>query len=298
MIGLTFDGNLLTAATLTDGGEIFEQAEKPAPGNAYREWLLSVSALIESLRNSLSNTDRLGVALPAIIHDGTVCFSPYSVLGTVNIHRDLQSVLGMPVSIFGIGGCLVADACRMGAAKDANLAVGMWIGNSCHGGLALAGSLITGAHGAAANWPHLQLPAPLPQELDGRKCWCGRSGCLETFLSVSGLEGDYERVTGEWRDAGEIAAAASKGDIVADSILQAFEDRLGRATATLISLIDPDVIVLGGAGLQLDRLQERIPRKWPGYVQIDRSATRLATAKGGVTPVIRGAAFLAAEDAA
>ena len=218
------------------------------------------------------------------------------MLGTANIRRDLQSALGMPVSIFGIGGCLVADACRMGAAQDANLAVGMWIGNSCHGGLAPAGRLVTGAHGAAANWPHLQLPAPLPQELDGRKCWCGRSGCLETFLSVSGLEGDYERVTGEWRDAGEIAAAAVNGDIVADSIIQAFEDRLGRATATLISLIDPDVIVLGGAGLQLDRLQERIPRKWPGYVQIDRSATRLATAKGGVTPVIRGAAFLAAED--
>ena len=129
MIGLTFDGNLLTAATLTDGGEIFAQAEQPAPGNDYREWLLSVSALIDSLRDYLSNTDRLGCA-----------------------------------------------------------------------------------------------------------------------------------------------------------------------TATLISLIDPDVIVLGGAGLQLDRLQERIPRKWPGYVQIDRSATRLATAKGGVTPAIRGAAFLAAED--
>ena len=295
MLGLIFDGKVLTAATLTDGGEIFGVAEQPSPINDYREWLLAVSALIDKLRDSGQTFDRLGVALPAIIHDDTIAFSPFSILGTGNIRRDLQSALGMSVSIHGIGECLITHACRSGGAQDAQLAVAMWIGQSCHGGLALAGHLITGAHGAAANWPHLQLPAPVPHELEGRICWCGRTGCLETFLSMAGLESDYERVTGEWREAGEIAAASVHSDIVADSITQVFEDRLGRATATLISLLDPDVIVLGGTGLQLARLQERIPRKWPVYVQIDRSATRLVAAEGGVLPVIAGAALLAAE---
>ena len=156
---------------------------------------------------------------------------------------------------------------------------------------------MTGAHGAVANWPHLQLPAPVPHELDGRVCWCGRSGCLESFLSTAGLEGDYQRVTGEWRAAADITSASANSDIVADSVIQVFEDRLGRATATIISLFDPDVIVLGGTFVNLPRLCERLPRKWPGYVQVDRSKTRLVGSEGGIHAVTAGAAMLAADTA-
>ena len=123
--------------------------------------------------------------------------------------------------------------------------VALWIGKSCHGGIRANGARLDGAHGAAGNWAHLQLPSPVPHELDGRHCWCGRSGCLETFLSESGFEDDYEHITGERHDAASIAAAAATGDIVADSVVQVFEDRLGRATATIISLFDPQMIILG-----------------------------------------------------
>ena len=149
-----------------------------------------------------------------------------------------------------------------------------------------------GAHGAAGNWAHLQLPSPVPHELDGRHCWCGRSGCLETFLSESGFEDDYERITGERQDAASIAAAAAAGDIVADSVVQVLEDRLGRATATMISLFDPQMIVLGGMVPLPERLATRLPRKWPGYVQISRSRTRLAVSKSGGDALLKGAVML------
>ena len=295
MIGLTFDGTILTAATLSDGGEIFASAEQIAPDTDYRAWLLAVCAVIEQIRTPQNAGDALGVALPAIIQDDVVTYSAFSLLANTSIRRDLQSALGMPVSVHNIGEALATQACRTGAATDAHLAVAMWIGKSCHGGLALAGQPLTGAHGATANWPHLQLPAPVPHELDGRVCWCGRSGCLESFLSTAALEGDYQRVTGEWRAAAEITTASANSDIVADSVIQVFEDRLGRATATIISLFDPDVIVLGGTFLNLPRLCERMPRKWPGYVQVDRSKTRLVGSEGGINAVTAGAAMLAAD---
>ena len=297
MIGLTFDGTTLTAATLSDGGEIFASAEQIAPDTDYRAWLLAICAVIEQVRTPHNAGDALGVALPAIIQNDAVTYSAFSLLTDTSIRRDLQSALGMPVSVHNIGKSLAAQACRTGAAMGAHLAVAMWIGNSCHGGLAIDGQPVTGAHGAAANWPHLQLPAPVPHELDGRVCWCGRSGCLESFLSTAGLEGDYQRVTGEWRAAADITSASANSDIVADSVIQVFEDRLGRATATIISLFDPDVIVLGGTFVNLPRLCERLPRKWPGYVQVDRSRTRLVGNEGGIHAVTAGAAMLAADTA-
>ena len=297
MIGLTFDGTTLTAATLSDGGEIFASAEQIAPDTDYRAWLLAVCAVIEQVRTPHNAGDALGVALPAIIQNDAVTYSAFSLLTGTSIRRDLQSALGMPVSVHNIGESLAAQACRTGAAMGAHLAVAMWIGNSCHGGLAIDGQPVTGAHGAAANWPHLQLPAPVPHELDGRVCWCGRSGCLESFLSTAGLEGDYQRVTGEWRAAADITSASANSDIVADSVIQVFEDRLGRATATIISLFDPDVIVLGSTFVNLPRLCERLPRKWPGYVQVDRSRTRLVGSGDGIHAVTAGAAMLAADTA-
>jgi predicted NBD/HSP70 family sugar kinase len=253
--------------------------------------------VIEQVRTPHNAGDALGVALPAIIQNDAVTYSAFSLLTDTSIRRDLQSALGMPVSVHNIGESLAAQACRTGAATGAHLAVAMWIGNSCHGGLAIDGQPVTGAHGAAANWPHLQLPAPVPHELDGRVCWCGRSGCLESFLSTAGLEGDYQRVTGEWRAAADITCASANSDIVADSVIQVFEDRLGRATATIISLFDPDVIVLGGTFVNLPRLCERLPRKWPGYVQVDRSRTRLVGSGDGIHAVTAGAAMLAADTA-
>ena len=290
MIALALDDRNFTAAILRDGGDLFARVDCPAPDGTYRDWLVAISDLVAGLAGASPDMP-VAVVVPAIIRDDRVDITPLAHLMAADFRRDLQSVLAREVFLAGFGDALAAfHAGRSG--NDGPL-VAMWIGSSCHGGLAANGDVVAGVHGAAANWAHLQLPAPVPHELEGRPCWCGRNGCLETFLSSSGLETDYERVTGVKSSASQIAAATEASDIIAESVIQVFEDRLGRATATMITLIDPGTIVLGGHTPLPDRMCARVPRKWPGYVQVDRSNTRLVHCDAGHDGLMRGAVLLA-----
>lgn len=290
MIGLAIDSQTFSAAILADGGDFISRAECPSPDADYREWLVTIRDLVAGLDGALPQMP-VAVAVPAIIHSDRVSITPLTHLAGMDLRRDLQSALSREVSLTGFGDALVAF--HAGDAQNSDPIIALWIDSSCHGGLVANGGLVTGAHGAAANWAHLQLPAPVPHELDGRPCWCGRNGCLETFLSTTGLEEDYERVTGTRRTAVQIAEAATGNDIIAESVIQVFEDRLGRATASMINLIDPGTIILGGQTPLAERMCERVPRKWPGYVQVDRSHTQLTWCDKGHGALIGGAALLA-----
>lgn len=293
MISLALHEDKIIAAAISDGGVFVKTSQLVAPAGGYRDWLLAAREAIDSLGGADFGTG-VAVALPAIIDGDAAAFTPIAALRQPSLRRDLQSALGRAVSLFGFGDCLAAA--NASSLPDNDTVVALWIGKSCHGGVRANGARLKGAHGAAANWAHLQLPSPVPHELDGRQCWCGRSGCLETFLSETGFEDDYERVTGDRQPAASIAAAALASDIVADSVIQVFEDRLGRATATLIALFDPQAILLGGVAPLAERLCERVPRKWPGYVQIDRSRTRLVACTDDDSMLLRGAALLMSED--
>jgi predicted NBD/HSP70 family sugar kinase len=122
----------------------------------------------------------------------------------------------------------------------------------------------------------LQLAWPVPHELDGRDCWCGRTGCLDCFLSLGGLETEYHNITQTRLDIKAIAAAADASDLVASSVLQVLDDRIGRTTAMIINMFDPDVIFLGGRLAGLDRLYQNVPRKWPGYLLVERNEDEIA----------------------
>jgi fructokinase len=293
MIGLAIDDRKFSAAILADGGDFISHIECPTPAGGYRDWLITIRDLVARL-DGASPQMPVAVAVPAIILADRVEITPLAHLSGSDLRRDLQSTLSRDVSLAGFGDALAAFHAHDSAGESKGPLVALWIGSSCHGGLAANGKIVTGAHGAAGNWAHLQLPAPVPHELDGRPCWCGRNGCLETFLSTTGLEEDYERVTGDKRTAAQIAAATDGNDIVAESVIQVFEDRLGRATASMISLIDPGTIILGGETPLPKRMCERVPRKWPGYVQIDRSNTHLTFCERGHEALIGGAAVLAA----
>ena len=289
MISLVLDHDRIDAAIITDGGDFVSTTSVDAPPGGYRDWLLAIRDLVAALDAPAAMS--VAAAAPAIIDDGSAHFSALAQLSDCDLKRDLQSTLGREAHCFDFGDCLAASQARLRASHEA--VVALWVGKSCHGGVWANGNVLAGAHGGVGNWAHLQLPSPVPHELDGRQCWCGRGGCLETFLSTTGLEDDYERVTGEHRDAAEIASTAATGDIVSESVVQVYEDRLGRATATMINLFDPHVIVLGGAVPFAERMCERLPRKWPGYVQIDRSRTSLVAMDGGTHPLLDGAALLA-----
>ncbi|MEC7049851.1 MAG: ROK family protein [Pseudomonadota bacterium] len=286
MIGLALDAVSATAAIQSDDGDFIFGPNTPMPDGGYREWLSAVPSLLASLPAADASMP-VAVALPGIIRDETVAFTPAQHLEGRNVRRDLQSVLSREVSITGFGTALAAWHADLSDGTEPLAA--LWIGPSCHGGFIVGGRPVVGAHGAAGNWAHLELPSPVPYELDGRQCWCGRNGCLETFLSMQGLEEDYKRVSGMKMTAAEIAVAAEASDIVAENIIQVFEDRLGRATATIISLLDPRTIILGGHAPLPDRLCERVPRKWPGYVQIDCSDTQLRRCTDGMNALAGGA---------
>ena len=286
MIGLALDAGTATAAIQSDRGDFIFGPNTHMPDGGYREWLSAVPDLLDSLPGTEASMP-VTVALPGIIRDETVTFTPVQHLEGRHVRRDLQSVLSREVSITGFGTALATW--HAGSTDDTAPLAALWIGPSCHGGVIVDGRPVAGAHGATGNWAHLELPSPVPYELDGRQCWCGRNGCLETFLSMQGLEEDYERVSGMKLTAAEIAVAAEASDIVAENIIQVFEDRLGRATATIISLLDPRTIILGGNAPLPDRLCERVPRKWPGYVQIDCSDTQLHRCTDGMNALAGGA---------
>ena len=292
MISLAFHHDRILAATVSDGGDFVQTVDIAAPEGGYREWLLAAREAVDGLASSGSSAS-VAVAIPAIIDGDAASHTPIAALRHPSLRRDLQSALGRAVGLFGFGDCLAAAQAR--SLPDTDMIVALWIGQSCHGGIRVNGGRMRGAHGGSGNWAHLELPSPVPHELDGRHCWCGRSGCLETFLSQPGFEDDYERVTGERRPTASIAAAAAASDIVADSVVQVFEDRLGRATASIITLFDPQVIVLGGVATLADRLCERVPRKWPGYVQIDRGRTRIVASSDDDKVLLDGAAALMSE---
>ena len=218
------------------------------------------------------------------------------VLANFDVKSALQASLGRPVDCIAPAQAYALYEASFGAAQTSGVACLLYLDQNVTGGVTFGQKLWKGGNRLAGAWGHIPLGWPVQHELDGRDCWCGRTGCLESFISARGIEADYLASTETALTVDEISEAASQSDIVAESVLQVLDDRIGRATAMLINMLDPEIITLAGRLSNLERLYVNVPRKWPGYVQIDRSATRLATAKGGVTPVIRGAAFLAADD--
>jgi fructokinase len=162
------------------------------------------------------------------------------------------------------------------------------------GGVTVGQKLWRGANNIVGAWGHMPLAWLVPHELEGRNCWCGRSGCLEGFLSLGGLENEYFNITQTKPDIQAIANAADVNDLVASSVLQVLDDRIGRTTAAIINMFDSNVIILGGRVAGLNRLYLNVPRKWPGYLLIERNKTQLLKASHATFAVAKGAAWLAA----
>ncbi|MBI3517492.1 MAG: ROK family protein, partial [Proteobacteria bacterium] len=210
--------------------------------------------------------------------------------------RDLATRLGRPVRLANDANCFVMSEAADGAAAGARVVFGVILGTGVGGGLVIDGTIVVGANAIAGEWGHNPLPWPSDDERPGRRCYCGQHGCIETFLSGPGLAAGFAAARGDTTagvpTALEIAAAAARGDATALATLERYEDRLARALATVINLVDPDVIVLGGGLSNLTRLYEAVPRRWAAYVFSDAVATRLVQAHHGDSSGVRGAAWL------
>jgi fructokinase len=205
---------------------------------------------------------------------------------------DLSRMLDRPIRLANDANCFALSEATDGAGAGAGVVFGVIIGTGTGGGIVVNGRVVTGANAVAGEWGHNPMPAPREDERPGPPCYCGRRGCIETFLSGPALAGDYAAAGGPGVTAREIAARAGAGDTLAIAVLERYEERLARALGSVINLLDPHVVVLGGGLSNIDRLYTRVPQLWAPYVFSDKITTELRRAVHGDSSGVRGAAWL------
>jgi fructokinase len=271
------------------------QARVPTPRDDYDATIAAIAALVEAADAAAGVRAPVGVGMPGAISPATglVKNANSTWLNGRPFDRDLRARLERPVVLANDANCLAMSEAADGAAAGATNVFGAILGTGTGGGLVVHGRVVTGANAIAGEWGHNPLPWPDDDERPGPVCYCGRRGCIETFLSGPGLAADFVRRGGEPLRGEDIVARAATGDARARATLDAWERRLAKSLATVINLLDPDVIVLGGGLSRIEGLADRIPRRWGAWVFSDEVATRLAPARHGDASGVRGAARLA-----
>ena len=265
-----------------------------SPRNDYRRTLDAIVSVVRDLESELAEGASVGLGIPGTISaaTGRVKNANSTWLNGEPLAEDLAAALGREVRLANDANCFTLSEATDGAAAGADVVFGVILGTGCGGGIAVHGRVLTGPNGVAGEWGHNPLPWPRADEWPGRPCYCGRSGCIETFLSGPGLAHDYAVSGGDAVDAVEIVRRLDAGnDPLAEATLQRYEDRLARALTSIIHVLDPDVIVLGGGVSNVARLYRTVP----ALLQLfggDTPRTRLVRAVHGDSSGVRGAAWL------
>ena len=276
-----------------DGTEVCRE-RLPTPQGDYQLTLQALAGLVAVLEDRAGQPCSVGVGMPgsASRATGLIKNSNSVCLNGQPLHRDLEALLDRPVRFANDADCFALSEATDGAAAGAAVVFGVIIGTGTGGGLVVNQQLVSGPNGITGEWGHNPLPWPQPEELPGLACYCGRHGCIETWLSGPGLARDHRLAHGVTLDAITVVQCAELGDTRAVATLQRYVDRMARALASVINVIDPDVIVLGGGVSNFKRLYEAVPARWGEYVFSDRVDTRLVAAQHGDASGVRGAAWL------
>jgi fructokinase len=293
-IGIDLGGTKIEGIALDDRGGERLRRRLPTPRDGYDAIVAAVAALVAEIEGALGERCTVGVATPGALSPATglVKNSNTVCLNGRPLGADLAAALGRPVRLANDANCFALSEAVDGAGAGANVAFGVILGTGTGGGVVVGGRVLTGPNAVAGEWGHNPLPWPRESEWPGPSCYCGKSGCIETYLSGPGLARDHRAATGEEREAPEIAARALAGDAGAQATLERYEDRLARGLASVVNVLDPDVIVLGGGLSNVARLYEAVPRLWQRYAFSDRVDTPLVPARHGDSSGVRGAAWL------
>jgi fructokinase len=288
-IGIDLGGTKIAAIALAPAGEEIARRRVTTPRD-YGASLDAVAALVRELERAAEAGGTVGVGIP-----GTVV--PQTGLNGRPLGRDLEQRLDRPVRLMNDANCFALSEATDGAAAGAHVAFGVILGTGVGGGIVVDGRCLSGANLIAGEWGHNPLPWPTPDESPGPPCYCGKRGCVETWLSGPGFERDHAEQTGVTLSGREIVRAAASGDPGAAATLARYHDRLGRALASLINVLDPEVVVLGGGMSNIAGLPEATSAALPRYLfaagaSSDPVATRVVRAAHGDTSGVRGAAWL------
>jgi fructokinase len=293
-IGIDLGGTKIEVIAFGDNGEVLFRDRVATPQEDYSGTLQVIAELVVRLERELGRQGTVGIGMPGAISPATglVKNSNSVCLNGRRFDRDLERLLRRPLRIANDANCFALSEATDGAAAGAEVVFGVILGTGTGGGVAVRGAILAGANAIAGEWGHNPLPWPHPEELPGPPCYCGKSGCIETYLSGPGLARDFRAAGGRSISALEIGAQAESGDKYADVVLARYEDRLARGLASVINILDPDVIVVGGGLSNIKRLYTEVPRLWSQYVFSDMIATRLVQARFGDSSGVRGAAWL------
>jgi fructokinase len=281
-IGIDLGGTKIEALALDAAGREVIRKRIPSPRGDYAATISAISSLVSELGEG-----SVGIGIPGALSQvtGLVKNANSTWLIGQPLKEDLEKALGRPVKLENDANCFALSEATDGAGKGAAVVFGVILGTGVGGGIVVNGKVLSGANAIAGEWGHNPLPLPSGQDLPLPDCYCGRAGCIETYLSGPGLARDHELRTGRRLPPEEIVS-------LGDQSLERYVERLARALASVINLLDPEVIVLGGGMSKLGRLYTEVPRLWRRYVFSDHVATRLAPPVHGDSSGVRGAARL------
>ncbi|MEI2384709.1 ROK family protein [Breoghania sp. JC706] len=290
-IGLDWGGTKIEAVALDDAGTELIRRRVPTPRGDYTGCINAARDLVAGIETETARPATVGVGIPGSISPvtGLVRNANSVWLNGKPLKRDLETALSRVVRIENDANCFAVSEARDGAAAGAHVTLALILGTGCGSGIAIDGRALDGRQGLAGEFGHTPLPWMTIEEHPGPTCWCGRKGCNETFVSGSGLERDHLATTGERMTAAEIAASDAPA---AQATMRRYADRLARALAVLIDILDPDTIVLGGGISNVDRLYECLPELIAPRVFADAWSTPIVKARHGDSSGVRGAAWL------
>ena len=296
-IGIDLGGTKIEGIALDEKGIELSRQRIDTPMGDYQGILVAIKSLIEDIEASIHQQASIGICTPGALsyaegpvgllkNSNSVCMNGKPVL------QDLEALLQRPIKITNDANCFALSEATDGAAKNAEIVFGVIIGTGVGAGVVVNGQIINGANAIAGEWGHNPMPWPEANELPGPDCYCGKKGCIETFLSGPGLSKDHEMNTGHVFNSRQIVEQAELGSVDCEQTLQRYEQRMAKALAHVINILDPHVIVLGGGMGNIQRLYNNVPKLWADYVFSDAVATKLLPPKFGDSSGVRGAAWL------
>ncbi len=292
-IGLDLGGTKTEIAALDRDGTELLRHRVPTPTGGYEDSVRALARLVTDAEREVARTARVGLGHPGAVEAATgLLRNAYAtVFNDRPLKADLSRVLLREVRLANDANCFALSEARDGAGAGHRVVFGAILGTGAGSGIVIGGTLLEGAHGLAGEWGHNPLPWIRAEELPGPRCYCGRDGCIERFVSGPALSADHERVTGARLDPAALLAGANAGDAACRASLERHEDRLARALAHVVNLVDPDVIVLGGGLSHFDHLYANLPARIAA-ITYAKASPPIVRARHGDASGVRGAAML------
>jgi len=293
-IGVDLGGTKIEIIALDQVGLVLCRERIPTPVGDYTATVQAITDLVNAVETRLGARGSVGVGCPGALSPASDLMKNANSTCLIGqpLNRDLSKALARPIRIANDANCLALSEAVDGVAAGKGVVFSVILGTGVGGGLVVDGRAVTGRHAIGGEWGHNPLPWPNDEERPGPDCYCGKTGCIETFLSGPGLAADFERNSGITSDAESIVADADADNPAAEAAMARYADRLARSLSSVINILDPDVIVLGGGLSNTDRLYQTVPRLLPAYVFSDEVTTPLVRAAHGDSSGVRGAARL------